>query len=75
VSDRLIGGVPPRDMPQDYYERIVPQSPLVLPAGVRPSGPPVPSRRSTGEEPPAAVTVITNIPPPGPASDEHEPNT
>ena len=67
MSDRLIGGVPPRDMPQDYYERIVPQAPVVLPAGVRPSGPPVPDRRH-GVVVPGDVTVIVPLDPPGPAN-------
>ena len=71
VSDRLIGGVPPRELPAGYAERIVPQPPREHAPGVRPSGPPVPDRRST-EHVPGNVTIITSIDPPNPSD---EPNT
>ena len=61
MSDRTLGGVTATPMPQDFAERLRPHEPVVLPAGVRPSGPPVPDRR-VDQVVPAGVTIVTPIP-------------
>ena len=61
MSDRTLGGVAPTSMSQDFADRLRPHEPVVLPAGVRPSGPPVPDRR-VDQVVPAGVTIVTPIP-------------